>query len=33
MDLKMGMGKVAAQCAHAVLKAYQNGRFRAENKP
>lgn len=30
-DLKMGMGKVAAQCAHAVLKAFLQGRQRAQS--
>jgi PTH2 family peptidyl-tRNA hydrolase len=32
MDLKMGLGKVAAQCAHATLKAYQRARSRAFNE-
>jgi peptidyl-tRNA hydrolase len=31
MDLKMGMGKVAAQCAHAALKAFLQGRQRAQS--
>jgi peptidyl-tRNA hydrolase len=30
MDLKMGMGKIAAQCAHAILRAFQIGRTQAE---
>jgi peptidyl-tRNA hydrolase len=31
MDLKMGLGKVAAQCAHAKLKVYQRARSRVFN--
>jgi peptidyl-tRNA hydrolase len=31
MDLKMGLGKIAAQCAHATLKAYQIARNRAHS--
>lgn len=31
MDLKMGLGKAAAQCAHATLRAYQNARRKAFN--
>jgi peptidyl-tRNA hydrolase, PTH2 family len=31
MDLKMGLGKVAAQCAHATLRAYQLARSRAQS--
>lgn len=30
MDLKMGLGKIAAQCAHATLKSYELARSRAE---
>jgi peptidyl-tRNA hydrolase len=26
MDLNMSNGKIAAQCAHVTLKAFQNGR-------
>ena len=33
MDLKMGLGKVAAQCAHATLRAFQNGRMYTEKYP
>ena len=29
MDLKMGMGKIAAQCAHGILKSYQMARQKA----
>ena len=32
MDLKMGQGKVSAQCAHAILRAFKNGRACAEEK-
>lgn len=32
MDLKMGMGKIAAQCAHAILRAFQIGRAQAEKE-
>jgi peptidyl-tRNA hydrolase len=30
MDLKMGLGKIAAQCAHATLRAYHLARNRAQ---
>ncbi len=30
MDLKMGLGKIAAQVAHATLKAFHQIRFKAQ---
>ena len=33
MDLKMGMGKIAAQCGHATLRAFQNGRTFTQQYP
>jgi peptidyl-tRNA hydrolase len=31
MDLKMGNGKIAAQCAHVTLKAFQKSRNKAQS--
>lgn len=31
MDLKMGLGKIAAQVGHATLKAYKQMEYRADH--